>query len=458
VLVLLALFLAGCTPLLRQVNLTRELYTLQENANAQRTTDNSLAIELTPLTYTFIHSYLTGGREELAAIIERSYYYVPMMQRVFREEGLPAELVYLPVIESGFSATALSYVRASGPWQFMAYTGRIYGLHNNWWYDERRDPEKSTRAAAKHLKALYSIFNNWNLALAAYNAGDGRISSAIRKNKTRDFWALAGIQKAIPKETRYYVPKFLAAVAIISHMQEFGINNVRLCDPLAYDTVSIPDATDLNLIAQCCGSDIASIKRLNPELKQWATPPEVTNYKLKIPVGRAQLFQDNFCRIPDDQRVTYRSYQVKSGDTLSGIAAMYHIPQDTISSFNRISDSRLIHVNDNIIIPIRGLRQDGSGAMASVHPGQSNNPGTPAGSAGAQGKIKFELTPNVYAETTPASSGSSVKKTAITKPAAISRATPARKPQTIQTQASQVKASSHKKETGKPRKKFLGLF
>jgi len=360
------ILLSGCGTVrfISKINLTGELVRLQENSNLDRLSRGQLVIDLNDHTWFFLRQYLGGARDQLRAIVERSYYFVPMMKQVFKEEGLPEELVYLPVIESGYLTSATSSKHASGPWQFMAYTGMIYGLNSNWWIDERRDPEKSTRAAAKHLKILYSIFGDWKLALAAYNAGDGSVRHAIQVAGSRDFWQISEWKnakdrrkRALAKETIYYIPKFLAAVAAISHLKELGLENgIKYGEALLYDKVTVPDSTDLDVIAKCCGSDFGTIKSYNPELSQWATPPEMTNYRIKVPLRTADLFYQNFNSIPLSERITYRRYRIASGDTISGIAKKYNVPQTEIISFNKITDPALIRLNDYIIIPLRGER------------------------------------------------------------------------------------------------------
>lgn len=333
---------------------------LQREGNERRSRAGQFPVAFNAETHRFLRQY-AARRREVARLIERSWYFVPMMRQVFREEGLPEELVYLPVIESGYVAAALSPKKASGPWQFMAETGRLYGLANDWWVDERRDPEKSTRAAARHLRRLFLIFKDWNLALAAYNAGDGRLRRAIRESGgVTDFWTLCDLKDRkgdglIPSETRAYVPKFMAALTVISHPQMIGLTNLAMGEPLVYDKVVLPDATDLEVIAACAGTDTATLRLYNPELKQWATPPR-TNYAIKLPAGRAVVFLENYGRIPPEERVTYRRHEVRPGDTLWSIAHLYGVPREEIRSFNRLSDDSRIRAGSHLIIPIRGVR------------------------------------------------------------------------------------------------------
>lgn len=372
------LFFSSCmTPLLRSVNMSRELVRL-DTLLRPPPDENEFRVDLSRQTFQYIKRYLTGGRTDLIRIMERAYYFIPMMQKVFEEEGLPHDLVYLPVIESGFISSAYSHARASGPWQFMAYTGRLYGLNSNWWYDERRDPEKSTRAAARHLKDLYQKFHDWDLALAAYNAGGGRITRAIRLYETRDFWELTGPgREYIKKETRYYVPKFMAVAAILKKYEEFGFSRKTLGETLSYDIVSVPDSTDLEVIAQCCGSEYEAVKKLNPELKQWATPPEMTNYHVKIPKGAAPLFWEQFNRIPSEERITYRRYLVRPGDTVSAIAVQYDVPQKEILTFNGLDDPTLLRADKYIIIPIRGKKETPINSESELSTASSSGPPPP---------------------------------------------------------------------------------
>lgn len=352
---LASVFLMQCSSTyLQSVNLTTSLQSIHSTAQIKNKESGKLAIDLNPHVYKFIFQYLRL-KKSLARIIKRSYYYVPMMEKVFKEEGLPIDLVYLPVIESGYVTSAYSHKRASGPWQFMAYTGRIYGLHSNWWLDDRQDPELSTRAAAKHLKTLYRQFKNWDLALAAYNAGGGKISRAIKRYKTHNFWDMVSPHRIyLKKETKYYVPKFLAAMAIIRHKEKFGITNLNLPTPLLYDSVPVPDSTDLHVIAKCCHSDFKILKELNPSLKQWATPPGETNFKVKIPQNTSTLFYQNFNAIPASNRIVYRRYKISEGDTISGIAYKFSIPQKLLMSFNHLSTSSTIQINHYLILPLNG--------------------------------------------------------------------------------------------------------
>jgi len=356
--ILSIIFLTACASekFISTLTMSDTLLNIKQRANQERTARGELAIELNNETYNFIKQYVTK-KNETGKIIERSWYFVPMMKKVFKEEGLPEDLVYLPVIESSYITSALSPKKASGPWQFMAATGRLYGLENDWWHDERKDPEKSTRAAAKHLKVLFNIFKDWNLALASYNAGDGRIRRALNKFKCKDYSSLKDIPGAIPSETYNYLPKFMAALVVIKYPSFFGITNLNLPEPLVYEKITVPDATDISVIAKCIDKDENTIYFYNPELKQWATPPEKTNYELKVPVGTKDIFYERFNLIPPEERVTYRRHKIKAGETLWSISKYYNVPRTEIQSFNKINEKSIIREGSYLIIPIRGERK-----------------------------------------------------------------------------------------------------
>lgn len=303
----------------------------------------------------YIKRYQGGGRASFQVMLDRSQIYVPYIKKVFREQGVPEDLAYLPIIESGFHHTALSPVGAHGIWQFMPRTGMIYDLDISWWVDERRDPEKSTLAAAKHLSRLYKNFKSWVLALAAYNAGGGRIGRAIRKHKTNIFWELS--QKgALARETQYYIPKFIAAVIIAKNPERYGfkINKPAVAFP-NYEKVYIDDAADLAMIANAIDDEVHTLKILNPELKQWITPPQTKNYPLRIPIGKRALFEKNFGSIPQSERVTFRRHVIRTGETLSHLSAFYNVPIKAIRDINRLKSASHVRVGKTMLIPIRGL-------------------------------------------------------------------------------------------------------
>jgi membrane-bound lytic murein transglycosylase D len=285
--------------------------------------------------------------------LERSARYLPMMQKAFADEGLPQDLVYLAMIESGFNNRAYSWAHAAGPWQFIEGTGRIYGLGNDWWRDERRDPVKATRAAARHLKDLYNYFEgDWYLAVAAYNAGSGKISRAVEMYGTRDFWQLSHGSYLKP-ETKNYLPKLLAALLIAKEPEKYGFTELEYLPPFDFETVKVPTTTDLEVIANLSGSSYDAIKDLNPELKRWSTPPGVKNYEVRIPSGNRDAFVEKYALLPENRRASYQHHKIKSGDTLLGLARRYGIRVADIVSLNKISNPRALRVGADLILPLQ---------------------------------------------------------------------------------------------------------
>jgi len=301
----------------------------------------------------FIDYYSGRGKKVFKRWLERSARYLPMMRQVFAEEGLPQDLAYLAMIESGFNNRAYSWARAAGPWQFIEGTGRLYGLHNDWWRDERRDPVKATRAAARHLKDLYNCFDgDWYLAVAAYNAGAGKIRRAVKMYESRDFWQLTR-GRYLQTETKHYVPKLLAALLIAKEPERYGFTELAYLEPLAYEMVMVPTTTDLEVIAGLCGSSYDELKELNPELKRWCTPPEAKNYEVRVPAGGAAGFAERYAEIPENRRANYQRHKIKSGDTLQALAKRYGIRVDDIISLNNIRNPRALRIGSDLILPLQ---------------------------------------------------------------------------------------------------------
>jgi len=299
----------------------------------------------------FIEYFKTTHKKEFALWLKRSGKYIPMMKELLKENGLPEDLVYLAMIESGFNPKAYSRRRASGPWQFVYRTGKRYSLVVNWWIDERRNPEKSTIAAARYLKDLYDRFNCWYLAAAGYNAGEGKISRAIRRYRTEDFWELTKY-RYLKMETKNFVPKMIAAGLIAKEPEKYGFTDIEYDEPIRYEKVEIPDATDLRVIARCCGVDYKTIRALNPELKRWCTPPDYPGYQVKIPAGKKEVFLTNFSQLKPLERITFRRHQVRMGETLSQIARRYRTGIRPVMQINHIRNPKHLRAGTYIIIPI----------------------------------------------------------------------------------------------------------
>ena len=300
----------------------------------------------------FVDYYTGRARSTFRLWLERSARYLPMMQEIFAEAGLPKDLAYLAMVESGFNDKAYSWAHAVGPWQFIESTGRRYGLDNDWWFDERRDPERATRAAAAFLSDLYASFDgDWYLAVASYNAGPGKIRQAIRKYGTRDFWEISS-RPYLQPETKNYLPKLLAVLIISRHPENYGFTDLDWQEPLVYETYQLPSSTDLEVIANLCGTDYATIKQLNPELKRWSTPPGIQNYQVRIPVGAAAVFSEKYAQLPAAKRANYLRHKIKSGDTLLALAQRYGVRVADIKRLNSIRNPRALQIGDNLILPL----------------------------------------------------------------------------------------------------------
>ncbi|OGP74085.1 MAG: hypothetical protein A2W09_09545 [Deltaproteobacteria bacterium RBG_16_50_11] len=299
----------------------------------------------------FIQYFQTNGKKIFSNWLSRSGRYIPFMRNLLKEHGLPEDLVFMALIESGFSPYAYSRMKASGPWQFIYLTGKRYGLRVNWWIDERRDPEKSTIAAAKYLKDLYDMFECWYLAAAGYNAGEGKIANAVRRYKTEDFWELAKY-RYLKKETKDYVPQMIAAALIAKDPEKYGFAGLEYQEPLQYEKVVVPEAVDLGLIARASGISVEELKELNPELLRWCTPPDGPNYEIKIPWGKKELFLENFEALQPVQKFQFKTHAVKKGDTLSTIAKSYRIDMQPLFEINRLTKKSRLSVGMNLLIPI----------------------------------------------------------------------------------------------------------
>ncbi|MGQ9648452.1 MAG: LysM peptidoglycan-binding domain-containing protein [Thermodesulfobacteriota bacterium] len=299
----------------------------------------------------FIRYFQTTGRKIFSNWLARSERYIPFMKNLLKENGLPEDLVYMALIESGFNPNAYSRRKASGPWQFIYPTGKKYGLKVNWWVDERRDPEKSTIAAAKYLKDLYDLFECWYLAAAGYNAGEGKIMNAVKRYRTDDFWELTKY-RYLKRETKDYVPQMIAAALIAKDPEQYGFIDIEYQEPLQYETVKVPPVTDLRLVAKACEVSIEEIKSLNPELLRWCTPPDCQEYEIRIPLGKKGLFLRNFEALPQQERFQFKTHIVKKGDTLGGIARLYKVDVQPILELNRLKRSSLLSVGMNLLVPI----------------------------------------------------------------------------------------------------------
>jgi len=283
--------------------------------------------------------------------LARSQVYEAMMKNIFREKNLPEELFYLALIESGYNPNALSRAKAGGIWQFIDKTARRFGLKVNKWVDERRDPEKSTHAAAEYLKTLYEIFNSWDLATASYNAGEGKVLRAMKKANSQDFWEISR-HRYLKQETKKYVPKFLAAVLIANEPQKYGFSNIEFQPPLVYEKVLVPPSTSLERIARAAETDLSEIRALNPALKRGKTPPDVSLFEINIPLGKKEFFDKNFRALGQSNATKVTKHRVRPGETLDRIAKKYHLTTQELCDFNNLSAKVRIKPGTILLLPL----------------------------------------------------------------------------------------------------------
>ena len=299
----------------------------------------------------FIHYFQTTVKNIFSNWLARSEKYIPIMKNLLKDNGLPEDLVYLALIESGFNPYAYSIRKASGPWQFIYLTGKRYGLKVNWWVDERRDPEKSTIAAAKYLKDLYDMFECWYLAAAAYNAGERKIVNAMKRYRTEDFWELTKY-RYLKQETKDYVPQMIAAALIAKDTEKYGFVGIEYQDPLHYEKVEVPAVVDLRLIAKACEISVEELKDLNPELLRWCTPPDSPSYEIKIPYGKKDLLLKNFEALQPVRKFQFKTHIVKKGESLPQIARLYRVNIEPILEINRLKKRSPLSIGMNLLIPI----------------------------------------------------------------------------------------------------------
>ncbi|HVM95864.1 MAG TPA: LysM peptidoglycan-binding domain-containing protein [Candidatus Acidoferrales bacterium] len=318
-------------------------------------TRSDLPLMLNDYVASYINYFSSRGKGFLENGLIRAGRYEPMIRRILKEEGVPQDLIYLAQAESGFHPMALSRAGARGMWQFMAGRGSGYGLERNWWVDERQDPEKSTRAAARHLKDLYHQFGDWYLAMAAYNSGPGNVQQAVQRTGYADFWELYK-RNVLPAETKNYVPIILAVTIMAKNPSQYGLENLQPEPPLQYETVKVDYPVDLRLVAECADASLNTIQDLNPALLRMTTPKEGV-YDLKLPSGTSDRFQQAIAGIPRDKRVWWRYHKVGNGETLSEIAKQYHTTSSSIAEVNNIDAGDDLHVGSRLVIPIAPGRE-----------------------------------------------------------------------------------------------------
>ena len=316
-----------------------------------KNTRSDLPLMMNEYVAGYINYFSTRGRGVFEGAWTRSGRYREMIFRIFKEEGVPQDLIYLAQAESGFKPLALSRARARGMWQFMASRGVGYGLRRSWWVDDRQDPEKATRAAARHLHDLYNQFGDWYLAMAAYNSGPGNVQQAVRRTGYADFWELYK-RNVLPAETKNYVPIILAMTIMSKNPAQYGLDAVQPDPAMKYDVVKVNYPVDLRLVAECVDVPVERMVDLNPSLLRRTTPKD-QSFDLRLPEGSKEKYETAIATIPVEKRVAWRYYKVQPGDTLAGIARKYRTTERAISQANNLQGTQLSS-EAKLVIPVNG--------------------------------------------------------------------------------------------------------
>jgi membrane-bound lytic murein transglycosylase D len=329
--------------------------TARAEANLKQT-QSDLPLMINEYVAGYINYFSTRGRGVFEGSWMRCGRYHDMIVRIFKEEGIPQDLIYLAQAESGFKPQALSRARARGMWQFMASRGVGYGLRRTMWVDDRQDPEKATRAAARHLKDLYNQFGDWYLAMAAYNSGPGNVQQAVRRTGYADFWELYK-RNVLPAETKNYVPIILAMTIMSKNPAQYGLDAIQPDPPLKYDAVKVNYPVDLRLVAECVDAPLDQLINLNPSLLRRTTPKDQP-FELHLPEGSKEKYETAIAAIPVEKRVVWRYYTVQEGDTLAGVARKYHTTERQIVQANKLEATEVAS-GTKLVIPVSGAGANG---------------------------------------------------------------------------------------------------
>ncbi|MEO0265901.1 MAG: LysM peptidoglycan-binding domain-containing protein [candidate division WOR-3 bacterium] len=292
--------------------------------------------------------YETRGKDRLARALTRGAPYLQIISDIVKSHGLPDDLKYLPIVESGFNLQAVSRRKATGPWQFMSFTARKYGLKVDWWIDERIDPIYSTHAACLYLRDLYGIFGRWDLAIAAYNAGEGKIYSRLVRTNGEKFW---DIRKEVKRETRNYVPSFLALILFINDNQNWVDSILSSVPSFTYDSVVVPAQANIKQLASWAQISEFEFRNLNPSFIRFATPPYLRNYWVRVPVGKKETFLQNMKNTPQEEWFRAETHIVRKGETLSLIAKKYSVTVEALRQANNYIDPKKLKPGMVLVIP-----------------------------------------------------------------------------------------------------------
>ncbi len=313
-----------------------------------------IPVQINESVLKFLDYYQNRGREITERGLRRIGRYRRNFQRIFEEEGVPQDLIYLAHVESLFNPFARSRARAVGIWQFVRGTAQSNGLTVDWWVDERRDVEKSTRAAARHLRELYERFQDWYLVLAAYNGGPNRVARILRRHGPMDFWIMAR-KRLLPRETRNYVPSVLAAILIYNQPDHYGFE-VEPEAETAFAEVTLDYQVDLRVVAEILDGSLEDLLTLNPELRRAVTPFDSEGYVLRVPEGKAEALSAGLSELPPEKRIRVQHHRVRGGETLSQIARRYATSVTAIAQANRIRNVHRLRLGQDLIIPVQPSR------------------------------------------------------------------------------------------------------
>jgi len=309
-------------------------------------TTSQLPLSVNDTVLGYINYFTHRGRNTIIAATQRSGKYRPMIQRILDEEGVPQELIHLAQAESGFIPRAMSRMAAGGMWQFLSWRGQQYGLMQTRYTDERMDPEKATRAAARHLHDLYSEFGDWYLAIAAYNCGPGNVEKAVERTGSADFWELRSIG-VLPAETTNYVPIILAMTIMEKNAAEYGLENLSLDAPLEYDTIELSSPTSLTLVSDITDTPLSELAALNPAVLRNIAPE---SYSLHVPKGAAKQLMASLQLVPAEHRDSWRLHHVSAGESISAIAKRYSVSPSAIVAANNLKNDDALE-GDRLMIP-----------------------------------------------------------------------------------------------------------
>jgi membrane-bound lytic murein transglycosylase D len=330
----------------------KKVYALEDQSDFNlKNTSFDFPVVYNQSTKKWINYFIGRGRNSLLRYLELSGRYAPFMAEMLDERGMPRDLIFLAMAESGFQNHAKSHARAVGPWQFIAPTGKKFGLKINWYVDERKDPIKATIAASTYLRDLYNMFGSWELAAAAYNAGEGKISRAVRKYASDDFWKISK-NRFLKSETRNYVPKIMALSIIGKNLEVFGLEEIDFKDSLEFELVTIPPLTDLIQLAESTGWDLDELQLWNPELIRWFSPPGL-EYKLRTPVGMSNKVQ-NYIASLNGSNSKFQKYEVSKGTNFNEISKKYRIPAEVLLDLNEEKkDLTYLKKGEEVLLPFR---------------------------------------------------------------------------------------------------------